>query len=137
MLKEMTRTAAGLFAVILAAAAAAGAPQDPARADVSATSILIDNQTSQAIRVAGPGGSAVIEPSAAPRRVTFDSKETVGVTLRIWLQANPRQLCQIFTPWDRTVIVTNRADILCGSRQDAQDRGPRTGGPALSNSSAS
>jgi hypothetical protein len=78
--------------------------------------IVIENHSPERIKVAAPGGSAVVEPGAPPVGVTFETEEERGVTLRIWWVSNPRQLCQIVVPWDRTVTVSGDTQILCLSR---------------------
>lgn len=79
--------------------------------------ITIENQSPFAIKAVAPGGSAVIESASEPISITFDNDEPVGVTLRIWWVNKPLQLCQIYTPWDRTVTVSGRAQIICLSQQ--------------------
>src|SRR5512132_4701586 len=98
--------AAGLVAL------AALAPPKPARAGGV---ITVDNQSSRAVKAVAPGGSAVVDPGAAPARIAFDSAEPVGVTLQLWWVAEPRQLCRIFAPWDRIVVVTGDQVINCRS----------------------
>jgi hypothetical protein len=98
--------AAGLVALV------AFAPPTPARAGGV---ITIENQSARAIKAVAPGGSAVVEPRSDPVRIAFDSTEPVGVTLQIWWVAEPRQLCRIFAPWDRTVVVGGDQEITCRS----------------------
>jgi hypothetical protein len=49
--------------------------------------------------------------------VRFAADEPVGLTVQIWWTAQPRQLCRIFAPWDRTITVTGDAVIVCLSQQ--------------------
>lgn len=79
--------------------------------------ITIDNQSPFAIKAVAPGGSALIESASEPVSVAFDNDKPVGVTLRIWWVSKPLELCQIYTPWDRTVTVSGKNQIICLSQQ--------------------
>ncbi len=78
--------------------------------------VTIDNQSASTIKVAAPGGSAIVDASSDPVEVGFDNEEKVGVDLAVWWVSKPRELCQIFVPWERTVIVTGKSTIRCRSR---------------------
>jgi hypothetical protein len=91
---------------------AALVPPTPAQAGGVVT---VDNQSARTVKAVAPGGSAVVDPGAAPVRIAFESSEPVGVTLQLWWVAEPRQLCRIFAPWDRTVVVTGDQVINCRS----------------------
>ena len=78
--------------------------------------ITVDNQSTRSIKAVAAGGSAVVEAGAAPARVVVDSAEPVGVTVQVWWIDAPRELCRIFAPWDRTVVVTGERVINCRSQ---------------------
>lgn len=67
------------------------------------------------VKAVAPGGSTVVEPESDPVGVGLDSAEPVGVMLQMWWIAEPRQLCRILVPWDRTVVVTGDKVIKCRS----------------------
>lgn len=75
--------------------------------------ITVDNQSAYPIKAVAPGGSAIIEPASQPAKIAFESLEPVGLTLQIWWIARPLEMCRIFVPWDRTVIVTGDRLIHC------------------------
>jgi hypothetical protein len=75
--------------------------------------ITVENRSARAIKAVAPGGSAVVEPGAAPVRIEFSDSENVGVTLQVWWTALPRQLCRIFVPWTRTAVITGDQTITC------------------------
>jgi hypothetical protein len=89
---------------------AAGAPA------LAEGKIIVENRSVRTIKMAAPGGSAVVEPGSPPVTVSFTSDEPVGLTVQIWWTAQPRQLCRIFAPWDRTITVTGDAVIVCLSQ---------------------
>ncbi|MBC8269189.1 MAG: hypothetical protein H8E36_10610 [Rhodospirillaceae bacterium] len=81
----------------------------------SAETITFDNQSKNKIKLVAPGGSAVLEPDSGPVTVSFKNEDSIGVDINIWWVSNPRQLCQIFTPWQRLVVVSGKRDIRCRS----------------------
>lgn len=104
------RVAVGaMFAVVLAAGAAASA---------EGLSLSIENRSEHPVKVALPRTPAVtVAPGEQPVAVRGGSEgEGVGVTARLWWTSDPRQLCQIQTPWGRTITVTGSREILCRSR---------------------
>ena len=78
--------------------------------------ITLENQSTRSIKAVAAGGSAVVEAGAAPVRLPVDSAEPVGVTVQVWWIDAPRELCRIFAPWDRTVVVTGERVINCRSQ---------------------
>ena len=38
------------------------------------------------------------------------------MTVQVWWIDTPRELCRIFAPWDRTVVVTSERVINCRSQ---------------------
>ncbi len=85
-------------------------------------SIAVDNRSAKTVKVVAPGGAAIVEAEAEPVTVTVaaaggaDAEDAVGVEVTAWWVSEPRQLCQIFTPWGRTVIVSGSRTIRCRSR---------------------
>lgn len=77
--------------------------------------ITIENQTTKSVKVVAPGGRATIEAKGEPVSVAFDTDAEVGVQVEAWWVSEPRQLCQIFTPWGRTVVITGSRTIRCRS----------------------
>ena len=82
---------------------------------VAGGTITFDNQSPNKIKIAAPGGSAVVESGAGPTDVTFDTDIEIGLDINIWWVKKPRELCQIFSPYDRVVIVTGKRYIACRS----------------------
>lgn len=80
--------------------------------------ITIDNQSDHTVKVAIPGGTArIFPPGAPPAAIPIDADDdAVGTTLRLWWVPDPLQLCQIVTPWQRTVTITGSQEIRCLSR---------------------
>lgn len=101
--------AAGLVAaVVLMGTAAMGA---------EAPVLNIENQSEHPVKVALPGApAATIASGAEPVRIEGANEDGAGVTARLWWTSDPRQLCQIYTPWERTITVTGSREILCRSR---------------------
>ncbi len=81
----------------------------------SAETITFDNQSKHKIKLVAPGGSAVIEANSGPVAVNFENEDTIGVDINIWWVSNPRQLCQVFAPWQRLVVISGKRDIRCRS----------------------
>jgi hypothetical protein len=103
--------AAALTALaVLLAAAASHAAEEP--------SLAIENRSEHPVKVALPGVPATtVPPDSDPVSVAaIDPGDGVGVTARLWWVKDPRQLCQIYTPWGRTITVTGSREILCRSR---------------------
>jgi hypothetical protein len=44
--------------------------------------ITVDNQSAHSIKAVAPGGSAIIEPTSEPAKISFESVEPVGLTCR-------------------------------------------------------
>lgn len=108
------------LAVITAGMLAAAVPSSSAAAE-GAFWLAIENQSAHPVKVALPGTPALIVPAGAePARIedgrNGGGDDETGVTARLWWTSDPRQLCQIYTPWGRTVTVTGSREILCRSR---------------------
>lgn len=82
---------------------------------VWAGSVLVENKSAQKIKISAIGGSAYVEADSE-KSISFKNEEN-GATLNIWWVKNARQLCQIFTPWERTIIVTGKHTIQCLSKK--------------------
>ncbi len=86
--------------------------------------ISIDNQSSHPVKVAAPGAdSLTLAPKAAPATLDVDAQAAasaaaapIGAMVRVWWTNDPLQLCQIFTPWSRTLTITGDREIHCRSR---------------------
>ncbi len=109
-----------MLAAIVAGTVAATAPGRTAVA-VDGTWLDIENRSEHPVKVALPGAPALTVPvGAEPVRVEAGrdgaGDDATGVTARLWWTSDPRQLCQIYTPWGRTVTVTGSREILCRSR---------------------
>ena len=76
--------------------------------------ILFENKSKHKVKIASIGGGGTLEPNET-KTIHFENEE-VGADINIWWVKNVRELCQIFTPWDRTVIVTGKYTINCLSR---------------------
>lgn len=80
--------------------------------------VAIDNRSDHPVKVALPGGPGRVIAAGEPAvnlRIDADD-DAVGTTVRLWWVSDPLQLCQIVTPWDRTVTVTGTVEIRCRSR---------------------
>ena len=78
--------------------------------------IKVDNGSTSTIKVVGDGGKAVVDPGAKGVQVGFEGGTDIGIDLKIWWVAKPRELCQLFVPWDRTVVVSGTSTIRCRSQ---------------------
>jgi hypothetical protein len=78
--------------------------------------IKVDNGSPSMIKVVGDGGKAVVDSGAKGVQVRFEGGTDIGIDLKIWWVAKPRELCQLFVPWDRTVVVSGTSTIHCRSQ---------------------
>ncbi|MDV7339346.1 hypothetical protein RYZ26_07065 [Terasakiella sp. A23] len=77
--------------------------------------VMVENNSTQEIKVSSIGGKGFV---AAKSKKTFDFKnDEGGADINIWWVKNARQLCQIYTPWDRTISVSGKYTIQCMSRK--------------------
>lgn len=77
--------------------------------------VTVQNRSGFAIKVAGEGGSARVDEMAESPPIAFEGGKDVGIDLKIWWVSNPRELCQLFVPWERTVVVSGTTTIRCRS----------------------
>ena len=77
--------------------------------------IAIDNRSQHPIKAVARGGRATLDAESGPTAVTFDNDADIGIDLKVWWTDEPRQLCQTFVPWQRTVIVSGSRTIRCRS----------------------
>ncbi|MCW8904642.1 hypothetical protein [Sedimenticola sp.] len=77
--------------------------------------LLFENDSAHDIKVVGPGRAFILTAGAPAERVTFEADDSLGVQLNIWWKHNPRELCQLFTPWSRRVRIAGRQTIVCMS----------------------
>jgi hypothetical protein len=78
--------------------------------------ISVDNRSESKIKVVGEGGSAVVGVGVDPVEVSFTGGEGVGIDVKVWWVAKPRELCQLFVPWQRIVVVSGKSQIRCRSQ---------------------
>ncbi|MCU0893505.1 MAG: hypothetical protein MUD06_04145 [Rhodospirillales bacterium] len=79
--------------------------------------LSVENRSDHPVKLALPGTpAATIAPGAEPAQVQAKAEGATGVTARLWWTSDPRQLCQIYTPWERTITVTGSREIICRSR---------------------
>jgi len=105
------RIAKGLTAVIIVASILAVFVTTAS----AAGTVTVQNRSGLAIKVAGEGGSARVDKMAEPITVAFEGGKNVGIDVKIWWVSKPRELCQLFVPWDRTVVVSGTMTIHCRS----------------------
>lgn len=105
------RIASGLTAVTMAASILAAL----ATTASAGGTVTVQNRSGLAIKVAGQGGSARVDKMAEPTTVAFEGGKNVGIDVKIWWVSKPRELCQLFVPWDRTVVVSGTTTIRCRS----------------------
>jgi hypothetical protein len=106
---------------MITAGMVAAAPASSSAAAEGAFWLAIENRSEHPVKVALPGAPALTVPAGGePARIEAgrngDGDGGTGVTVRLWWTSDPRQLCQIYTPWGRTVTVTGSREILCRSR---------------------
>ena len=80
-----------------------------------AGSLIIHNKTDRLVKVSSVGGAGRVDGGQA-QSITFANEDRVA-TINIWWMNNARQLCQIVTPWERTIIVTGHKEIKCLSKK--------------------
>lgn len=78
--------------------------------------VTVENRTALALKVAGEGGSGRIDGTAEPVTIAFNGGKDHGIDLKIWWVSKPRELCQLFVPWGRTVVVSGTTTIRCRSQ---------------------
>jgi hypothetical protein len=78
--------------------------------------ITVDNGSPSTIKVVGDGGKAFVDMGVKGIQVRFEGGTDIGIDLKIWWVAKPRELCQLFVPWDRTVVVSGTSTIHCRSQ---------------------
>ena len=77
--------------------------------------VTVENRSGFAVKVAGEGGGARVDKMAEPATIAFEGGKNVGIDLKIWWVSKPRELCQLFVPWERTVVVSGSTTIRCRS----------------------
>ena len=77
--------------------------------------VSVENRSGFAIKVAGEGGSARVDKMAEASGIAFEGGKDVGIDIKIWWVSKPRELCQLFVPWERTVVVSGTTFIKCRS----------------------
>jgi hypothetical protein len=77
--------------------------------------VTVDNRSTSRVKVVAEGGSATVDAQADPVEVGFAGGKDMGVDVKIWWVSKPRELCQLFVPWERTVVVSGSTTIRCRS----------------------
>lgn len=80
-----------------------------------AGSIIVRNNSAHKIKVASIGGQGIIEAKTS-KSIEFKNDE-IGADINIWWVKNARELCQVYTPWNRTISVTGKHTIQCLSKK--------------------
>ncbi len=78
-------------------------------------SLFFENDSANDIKVVAPG-IAFILPAGAKKSQAIETKESLGVQLNIWWKKEPLQLCRLFTPWSRRVLISGKHTIVCRSK---------------------
>ncbi len=84
-------------------------------ASANGAGIVFDNQSGRDVKLAAPGGSATLTAHSGPVEIPFEDSDDIGVDINIWWVAKPLQLCRIFTPWQRLVVISGSHTIRCRS----------------------
>lgn len=74
--------------------------------------LVVENKSDHDIKVAAPGGRGSVPKGAEPVEIQFDTDKP-SVEVKVWFKSNPRQLCVIFTPFERRLVVSGKREILC------------------------
>ncbi len=77
--------------------------------------VTVENRSGFAIKIAGDGGNGRVDKAGEPVTIAFEGGKDVGIDLKIWWVPKPRELCQLFVPWDRRVVVSGTTTIRCRS----------------------
>ena len=77
--------------------------------------VTVENRSGYALKVAGEGGSGRVDKAGEPVTIAFEGGKDVGIDVKIWWVSKPRELCQLFVPWERTVVVSGTTFIKCRS----------------------
>ena len=83
---------------------------------VEQATLLIENRSAQDVKLVAPGKAMIIKTGSDAVKITFEATDPLGVQLNIWWKRDPLQLCQLFTPWDRKVLITGKSNIACLSK---------------------
>ncbi len=110
------RMANGLIRAAMTAAMTAAVLAVLATPVAAEGTVTLQNRSGLAIKVAGEGGGAVIDGGTEPTTVSFEGGKDVGIDLKVWWVSKPRELCQLFVPWERTVVVSGTMTIRCRSQ---------------------
>ncbi|MCP3668938.1 MAG: hypothetical protein GY814_00565 [Gammaproteobacteria bacterium] len=78
--------------------------------------LLFENQSAHDIKVVAPGIGFILPAGESIKKVSLQSNNALGVNLNIWWKQNPRELCQLFTPWSRKVLITGKRSLACLSK---------------------
>lgn len=78
--------------------------------------LLIENRSAYDIKLVAPGKAVIVSHGVPATTHQFDRSDPLGVQLNIWWKHNPRELCRLFTPWSRRVLITGKHTIACLSK---------------------
>ena len=107
----MMQMVKGLVGAMLIAASCATMAM-PAAAGGTVT---VENRSGYALKVVGEGGGGRVDKAGASTTIAFEGGKDVGIDVKIWWVSKPRELCQLFVPWERTVVVSGTTFIKCRS----------------------
>ncbi|TVT53506.1 MAG: hypothetical protein FHK82_11770 [Sedimenticola thiotaurini] len=77
--------------------------------------LLFENDSAHAIKIVAPGITLILPAGSKEKAISTANNDSVGVHLNIWWKNDPLQLCQIYTPWSRHVLVSGKQAIVCRS----------------------
>lgn len=77
--------------------------------------LLIENKTEHDLRIAGPGGKGRMKAGDEPLEIFFDTTDD-AIEVKVWFADDPRQLCIMYTPFNRKVVVSGKSIIGCLTR---------------------
>ncbi len=89
-------------------------PQLVSAADMG--TLLIENRSGHVIKLVAPGKALILPKGSAAKTFTFEQEDALGVHLNIWWKHNPLELCRLFTPWSRRVLISGKQSIKCLSK---------------------
>jgi hypothetical protein len=78
--------------------------------------LLFENSSAHDIKIVAPGISLVLSSGEKSEVLPTATEDTLGVKLNIWWRKDPLQLCQLFTPWSRHVLISGKRTIICRSK---------------------
>ncbi len=99
----------GLLAMLLFTTAGAAIAADQRQ-------LIFENSSAHDVKIVAPGSAFILKAGSMEKEMTFQADDPLGVHLNIWWKHNPLELCQVFTPWARKVLISGKSTIACLSR---------------------